>query len=141
MTTITSPNSVPQSAGSSPQAEAARPGGFDMDAFRQILRERYLDWLDLPEAERIRHQYLSSHGLDEASLDLLPAAEKAAHEEKISERTKQPQLSLAIENTDQDKALRRPVLTLQSILELAQKVEGEAHVDHSLFAAVDPKTL
>ncbi|WP_417667061.1 hypothetical protein [Roseibium sp.] len=137
--TISSTDSPSATTTHAASTSAPKPGGFDMDAFRQILRERYLEWVDMPEAERIRHHYLESHGLDEASLDLLPAAEKAAHEEKISERTKQPQLSIAIENTDQDNAFQRPVLTLQSVLELAHTVEGEEAADHTFLGNTSSK--
>ncbi len=87
--------------------------------FRTFLAEQYQDWRQLPEEQRIRHEYLEEHGLTELSLDNLSPRNRAIHEEKIAELTKQPILSpTPYRGSKAGDALSRPVITLQSVLEV-----------------------
>ena len=102
--------------------------------FRSILAEQYADWRELPEEERIRHKYLEDHGLTELSLDNLSPRNRAVHEEKIAELTKQPMVSpTPYRGADAGDALSRPVITLQSVLDVhdaSQEAEtADATVD------------
>jgi hypothetical protein len=112
------PSTTEQSGGSSTKSTR-----FDMDQFRQILAKRYMEWTELPDEVRIRHQYLQKHGLTESSLDTLSPADRAMHEEKIAELTDQPQLSLQTENDAPAVSVFRPVLTLQAVLEISKPDE------------------
>ena len=96
--------------------------------FRTFLAEQYQDWRELPEEQRIRHEYLEEHGLTELSLDNLSPRNRAIHEEKIAELTKQPVVSPPpYRGAKAGDALSRPVITLQSVLEVydaSQEVEA-----------------
>jgi hypothetical protein len=87
--------------------------------FRTFLAEQYQDWRELPEEQRIRHEYLEEHGLTELSLDNLSPRNRAIHEEKIAELTKQPIVSpTPYRGAKAGDVLSRPVITLQSVLEV-----------------------
>ncbi len=98
---------------------------FNMERLRQTLGERYLEWTDLAEEERIRHTYLKKHALSETDLDNLSPADKAAHEEKIAELTKQPLLSLTARRNAASQSLSKPVMSLQSLLEVSDHMRSE----------------
>ena len=86
--------------------------------FRAVLSDQYQAWRELPEEDRIRHQYLEKHGLSEIDLDNLPAQDRAAHEEKIANLTKQPApINTPYSGTKAGDAMARAVITLQSVLE------------------------
>ncbi|MEM9635907.1 MAG: hypothetical protein AAGA50_31615 [Pseudomonadota bacterium] len=96
--------------------------------FRSVLAEQYLAWTELPEEERIRHKYLQDRGLTEANLDNLPPGDRAAHEEKIAELTKQPVFANSPgKGMSAGDALSRPVISLQSVLEIS---DGTNDADH-----------
>ena len=87
--------------------------------FRTVLAEQYLAWTELPEEERIRHKYLQDHQLTEPGLDGLSPQDRSAHEEKIAELTKQPVIANpASGGASGGDALSRPVISLQSVLDL-----------------------
>ncbi|MES0879066.1 hypothetical protein [Roseibium sp. SCP14] len=99
--------------------------------FRSVLAEQYLAWTELPEEERIRHKYLRDHGLTEANLDNLSPGDRAAHEEKIAELTKQPVFANSPGNgASAGDALSRPVISLQSVLEVSNGT-GDADLETS----------
>ncbi|MES0808548.1 hypothetical protein ABLO27_03620 [Roseibium sp. SCPC15] len=96
--------------------------------FRSALAEQYLAWTELPEEERIRHRYLQDRGLTEANLDNLSPGDRAAHEEKIAELTKQPVFANSPgKGMSAGDALSRPVISLQSVLEIS---DGTNDADH-----------
>jgi hypothetical protein len=119
-------NSVHQPAGGPPAATAAKsttPGSEDLigsGRFREILRERHLEWADLPEEARIRHTYLKKHGLSETGLDGLSPRDRAVHEAKIAELTKQPLYSVAKEQELEAGSLNKPALSLKVVLTVAR---------------------
>lgn len=110
----------------SPASDAFRSEPADLfrsGQFRQILRERHLEWTNLPEETRIRHTYLKKHDLSETGLDLLSPQDRAAHEAKIAELTKQPLLSAAMEQALDRTDLDKPVPSLKVVLELSETTE------------------
>ncbi|UES51335.1 hypothetical protein [Roseibium aggregatum] len=111
------PSVSPQSA-KAPQKQPSETESRFLQ-FRSILAEQYAEWRELPEEERIRHKYLEDHGLTELGLDNLSPRNRAVHEEKIAEMTKQPVVSpTPYRGADAGDALSRPVITLQSVLDV-----------------------
>lgn len=116
MTTISTPTFPP----TGPQTATAQPQPPEKSflEFRNILAEQYQAWRELPEDERIRHQYLEKHGLSEIDLDNLSAQDRVAHEEKIASLNKVPVFAKPpFAGTKAGDALTRAVVTLQSVLE------------------------
>lgn len=119
MSTITQPVGEP-TVGPAGNSSRSKPSDlFSSGEFRQILRERHLEWADLPEEARIRHTYLKKHGLSETGLDGLSPGDRAAHEAKIAELTKQPLYSVAKEQELEADSLNKPMLSLKVVLAVA----------------------
>lgn len=129
MNTIIQPLGGPKGGPANSSARSEPADLFSSGAFRQILRERHLEWADLPEESRIRHTYLKKHGLSETGMDLLSPEDRAAHEAKIAELTKQPLLSVAKEQALDGTDLDKPVLSLKVVLELSGTFEDSRAAD------------
>ncbi|MEP4033621.1 hypothetical protein [Roseibium polysiphoniae] len=127
---ISSAVTLPQSKQASSDANADT-AAFNFEDVRQTMMQRYLEWTELPEDQRIRHRYLSQHGLDESGLSNLSPSERAIHEEKIAEISKQPVLNNATENNAIGDTLSRPVLSLHAVLGLAETSEEKARAPRS----------
>lgn len=116
MTTISTPKPPP--TGQHATIARSQPPENPFLEFRSILAEQHQAWRELPEEERIRHQYLEKHGLSEVDLDNLSAQDRAAHEEKIASLNKVPVFAKSpYAGTRAGDALTRAVVTLQSVLE------------------------
>jgi len=107
----------PSQAADGPTRAQPRPQDSFL-TFRSVLAAQHQAWRELPEQERIRHQYLEKHGLSEIDLDNLPAKDRAAHEEKIAALSRQPVFAKPPHaGARAGDALQRAVITLQSVLE------------------------
>lgn len=115
----TSAPGLPTKPDASPRSQTEE----DFLGFRQVLARQYLEWTEMPEEKRIRHQYLEKHGLTETSLSALSPLDRAAHEMKIAELSKQPVLSNSVIAHADGDSLTRPVVTLQSVLAIS---DGES---------------
>ncbi|TYC63228.1 hypothetical protein FMN50_02485 [Rhodobacterales bacterium] len=118
MTTIAASSSFnPADIGASQTSEKAESRFLN---FRDVLKDQYRAWREMPEDERIRHSYLRKHDLSEADLDALSPQEKAAHEAKIAELSNRPVMDTAVDASKGGDTLSSPVLTLRAILEISQ---------------------